>query len=237
MGPINVLGIITARGGSKRIPLKNLKFLNGVPLIAYTVKAALQSHCLERLIVSTDHEEIAEASRHLGAEVPFIRPSELASGSARSEEAILHAVQFCENQAGGRPIEIVVTIQPTTPFLQAEDIDSCVGMLRSDQSLDSVVTVTDVSTRPEWMYKEENGCLRNIMGEPFSGASQLLPELVVMNGGAYATRRRTLFEKRSLVGSRIRGHLMERIRSIDIDDDIDWKVAELFGRTLQQEDE
>ncbi|MFQ5913465.1 MAG: cytidylyltransferase domain-containing protein, partial [Nitrospinota bacterium] len=229
---VSVLGVITARGGSKRLPLKNLKELNGIPLIAYCVCAALESRCLERVVVSTDHEGIAETAKRYGAEVPFRRPAELAE-DVPSEWVTQHAVQFCEAQAGGKPIDIAVTIQPTTPFLTGKDIDACVEMLRADPSLDSVITVTEVTSRPEWMYyKGENGIMSAVMGGPFTGDSTTLQRLFLNNGAAFATRRATLFEQQALIGKRTQGHWMERIRSIDIDDEVDWMIAEMFGRSL-----
>lgn len=110
-----VLGVIHARGGSKRIPLKNIKILNGKPLIAYIISAALKAKTIDRLIVSTDHPDIIRISKEYGAEVPFIRPKDI-SEDVPSELVTQHAVNFIE-QEEGRQIEIAVTFQPTTPFL------------------------------------------------------------------------------------------------------------------------
>src|SRR2546430_6450748 len=115
-----ILGVIHARGGSKRIPLKNMKLLAGRPLISYLVEAAMESRLLDRLIVSTDHPEIGRIAREYGAEVPFVRPAELAEDVA-SELVTQHAVRFVEPQ--GHPAHIAITMQPTTPSCPAEGID------------------------------------------------------------------------------------------------------------------
>ena len=207
-----ILGVIHARGGSKRIPLKNMKLLAGRPLISYLVEAAMESRLLDRLIVSTDHPEIARIAREYGAEVPFVRPAELAE-------------------------EIALTMQPTTPFCSAEDIDACIRkMLETD--LDTVFTGCEVHERPEWMYRRDQSSEGRVI--PFTGRlvqgdagiSQRLPKLYIPNGAVWATRRAVLMEQGLITGPEAGIVVMSRERSVDIDEPIDFIVAEAIAAEL-----
>ena len=228
----NIIGVIHARGGSVRIPMKNTKLLNGKPLIAYMIKAAKGSKYLRRVIVSTDHPEIKQISLDSGAEVPFLRPEKL-STDCPSEWVTQHAVEFIENEENEK-IDIVVTMQPTTPFCQNEDIDSCINILKDSPNLNSVFTAMYVNERPEWMFKLKDGHTAElflgveIKGE--TGVYQSLPELVTVNGAAYATRRNTLFEEGVIISKKTGVHIMPHERSIDIDVPIDFDFAEFIAK-------
>ena len=229
-----ILGVIHARGGSKRIPLKNMKLLAGRPLISYLVEAAMESRLLDRLIVSTDHPEIARIAREYGAEVPFVRPAELAEDVA-SELVTQHAVRFVE--AEGYAVQIALTMQPTTPFCSAEDIDACIQkMLETD--LDTVFTGCEVHERPEWMYRRDQSSEGRVI--PFTGRlvqgdagiSQKLPKLYIPNGAVWATRRAVLMEQGLITGPKAGIVVMSRERSVDIDEPIDFIVAEAIAAEL-----
>ena len=229
MNPYAV-GIIHARGGSKRVPLKNLRPLGGKPLIAWVVEAACRSARLSRVIVSTDHDEIARAAEAHGAEVPFRRPADLAE-DVPSELVSQHAVRTLETD--GRRIDIAVTIQPTTPFVEAEHIDACVALV-AEADADMALTVSAVRERPEWMLRlGADGRL-----EPFTGrwwtaeeaVSQSLPRLFTPNGGVYATKRDVLMNDSLIVGRHSRAVEMTLEQSVDIDEPIDFLIAEAVLR-------
>lgn len=228
---MNVLGVVHARGGSKRIPLKNIKTLGGRPLIAHIIGAALAAETIDRLIVSTDHEGIAQASREAGAEVPFMRPADIAEDVA-SELVTQHAVRWVEEDEG-RPVDVVVTFQPTTPFCTAEDVDGCVRLV-TESDADSAMSVGAVHERPEWMLRlGEDGYSTNFLGMTIQGdvgISQTLPPLYIPNGGIWVTRRKVLFEQNVIVGPRNRVWVMPRERSVDIDDPIDFELAEFMAQ-------
>jgi CMP-N-acetylneuraminic acid synthetase len=225
----HTVAIIHARGGSKRIPLKNIKPLAGKPLISYMICAAKSAKYIDRVIVSTDHQVIARISREYGAEVPFIRPTDIAEDVA-SELVTQHAVRYLEDEED-YAVSIAVTMQPTTPFCTASDIDGAVQML-IESGADSVVSVYEVHERPEWMfYTGANGFAEKFIGSDMSGdigISQKLPRLYVPNGGIYATRRDVLFDENSIFGKRIKLWIMSRERSVDIDEPIDFEFAELL---------
>ena len=141
-----VLAIIPARGGSKRLPGKNIKDLNGKPLIAWTIDAALRSKYIDKSVVSTDDEIIAEISQKYGAEVPFIRPKELATDTASSIDVILHAINFYKTK--GEPFEYVILLQPTSPLRTTEDIDHAFEMLNEETK--AIVSVCETEHPPLW---------------------------------------------------------------------------------------
>ena len=150
-----IVAVITARGGSKGIPQKNLRTVLGKPLIAYSIEAALQAKTLTRTIVSTDDETIAQVSRQYGAEVPFLRPQHLATDTATSIAVLQHAVTYLAEQEGYLA-DIVVCLQPTSPLRSAEDIDQAVNLcLRS--GADSVVSLCQAKHHPFWMKKIVDG--------------------------------------------------------------------------------
>jgi CMP-N-acetylneuraminic acid synthetase len=232
----NIIGIIHARGGSKRIPLKNIKPLRGRPLITYMIRAALESRYLRRVIVSTDHPEIKRISLECGAEVPFTRPKDLAE-DCPSEWVTQHAVKFVEEQEGGQ-IDVAVTMQPTTPFCLGSDIDACVEMLLASEGFGSVFSAGMIVERPEWMYTlggEGNAVELFIKGEIKGerGISQSLPPMVMPNGAVYATRRETLFNEGVIISGRSAVHIMPPERSVDIDEPLDFIFAEFVAERIK----
>lgn len=220
------VGIIHARGGSKRVPLKNIKLLGDKPLIAWVVEAACQARTLSRVIVSTDHDGIAKVAENYGAEVPFRRPVELAE-DVPSELVTQHAVRYMEEK--GYSVDIALTLQPTTPFIRPQDIDACVEKLIATGA-DSVVTVSAVRERPEWMLRIGEGeRLEPFLGRWWSseeGISQNLPQLYVPNGGACATRREVLMGQNRIIGNDTRAVVMPLENSVDIDEMVDFAFAE-----------
>ncbi len=226
----NIIGVIHARGGSKRIPLKNIKPLGNKPLISYMIKAALGSKYLRRVIVSTDHPEIKRISLESGAEVPFVRPVEL-SEDCPSEWVTQHAVEFVEAQESQK-VDIVVTMQPTTPFCLSRDIDNCIEILLASRYLNSVFTAKTVHERPEWMFIVKDGDRAELFlgGEMKGerGVFQSLPKMIVPNGAVYATRRDSLFEEGVIISAKTGVHLMPPERSVDIDEPVDLLYAEFL---------
>lgn len=229
---LKIVGIIHARGGSKRIPLKNIKLLSGKPLIAYIINSALNSKKLNRVIVSTDHDEIAKVAIEYGAEVPFRRPPELAE-DVPSELVSQHAIDYLTKKENYNT-DIAVTLQPTTPFCLPEDIDACIDKL-IETDADSVITVREIRERPEWMYRLEDDrtfSLTGVLIQGEMGVSQNLPKLFIPNGGVYATKVNVLMEQNLIIGRDNRAVVMPLERSIDIDEPLDFVLAEIVAKEL-----
>ena len=224
---MRVLGIITARGGSKGVPRKNVKLLNGKPLIGYTVESALDSKRLSRVVVSTEDTEIADIAKELGADVPFLRPRELAADTTPTLPVVLHAVETLERM--GDTYDAVCLLQPTNPFRRSIDIDACIELL-DESGADSVVSVLPVpdSFNPNWVYwQSSDGTLKLSTGaaEPIP-RRQDLPRAYHREGSIYLTRREVLITHANLYGTTIRGYEVDPAFSVNIDTPEDWELAE-----------
>jgi len=223
-----ILAVITARGGSKGIPQKNIRALLDKPLIAYSIQAALQSRTLTKIIVSTDDETIADVSKQYGADVPFLRPKHLASDTATSLSVLQHAVRYLEEKENF-PANIIVCLQPTSPLRSAEDIDQAVTLCLSSGA-DSVVSLCQVEHHPYWMKKVVAGSVYPLMeiDDEKYPRRQDLPPVYQLNGAIYVTRRKVLLEEERLLGKHTLAYIMPQERSIDIDTPLDLKLAELI---------
>lgn len=224
----NILGIIPARGGSKSIPKKNLYPLIGKPLISYTIEAAKKAKLLTRFIVSTDCEEIARVAKRYGAEVPYIRPKELATDTALSVDVVKHAVIELENQGHIR-YDYIVLLQPTTPLRLPEYIDGAITKL-IETGCDTVITMVDVgANHPARMYRIEDDRLVTIMDEGVSmRPRQELPPVYIRSGDVYACKRNIPFEKGSLIGDDCRAIVISPERAVNIDSMQDMVLAEYY---------
>lgn len=204
-----ILGIIPARGGSKRLPGKNIRPFLGKPLIARTIEAGMRSRYIDRLVVSTDDRKIAEVSRRYGADVPFMRPKRLATDKASSIDVILHAVSHLEKD--GDEYEAVVLLQPTSPLRDSRDINNVIKMLFG-KNADAVVSVCPFEYTPGW----------NVV---VSGGDRLR-----VNGAVYAALTDTLKSKQSFYGTRTFAYKMPKSRSVDIDYIEDFNLAQAIAK-------
>lgn len=229
-GPGRVLGIIPARGGSKGVPRKNVRPVCGKPLIAYSIEAALAARdVLDRLIVSTDDEEIAAVAARYGAEVPFRRPAELAGDRVAMAPVLQHAVRFAEEQEGAR-YAWVCLLQPTEPFRTAADIRAALALGRAG-GCDSVISVVQVfAVHPMLMKRIDNGqLLPYCVAEPEGTRRQdYSPPAYMRNGAIYLTRRDVLIERGSIWGDVIRPFVMPPERSVGVDSELDMRMVELL---------
>lgn len=231
---MEVLAIIQARGGSKSVPRKNIKLFAGKPLLAWTIEAAKQAGSVTRVIVSTEDEEIASIARQYGAEVPFMRPLELASDQAKSIGLLIHALEWLKENEGYEP-DLVVQLKPTNPLRRSEHIDSAVGKFIANPGYDSLMTVTRSPAHPLKTWAFHGDEIKPFVSEEVSGIReatkqprQSLPEAYVQNSCVYVIHPKTILEKRSSMGDRVLGMELPREDSINIDDMLDLDIAELI---------
>jgi len=224
---MKVLGIVTARGGSKGIPRKNLALLAGRPLLAYTADAALASRHINRVVLSTEDLEIAEVGRRLGLDVPFMRPEELARDDTPSLPVLQDVVRRLE--AEGESYDAVFTLQPTSPLRRSDDIDGAIELLEATGA-DSVVSFVDIGGHhPARMkYISEDG---RAIDPPFVEARegqrrQELAKLYLREGSIYVTQMPVLMEQNSIRGKDCRAWIIPRERACDIDEPFDLFLAE-----------
>jgi CMP-N,N'-diacetyllegionaminic acid synthase len=229
---VKVLGVITARGGSKGLPGKNLKVLAGKPLIAYTVEAAGDSGAFDRLILSTDADDIAAAGRALGCDVPFLRPADLARDDTPHLPVLQHAVRWLGEHEQYTP-DAVMILQPTSPFRRPAHIRESIALL--DRSgADSVVSVSEVPAHynPMRTLRLDDRGMASLFvtGQPVRrriNRRQDIPTAWTMNGAVYLFRTPLLFASEpSLYGDRTAAYVMSPADGISIDSRDDWSDAE-----------
>jgi N-acylneuraminate cytidylyltransferase/CMP-N,N'-diacetyllegionaminic acid synthase len=228
----NCLAIIPARGGSKGIPGKNILPLLGKPLIAYTIDAARKASLIGRVLVSTDDPEIAAIATQFGAEVPFLRPPELARDETPTLPVLQHLLTQLKLSENYEP-EIIVLLQPTSPLRRAGDIDRAVTLLQQTGA-DSAVSLCAAEHSPYWMNRlKGDRVLPFLENVPNYARRQDLPPVYRINGAVYATRRRILMEQNRLLGEDTRGMVMDAESSVDIDTLLDLKIAMLILQERQ----
>jgi len=227
---MSILAIVPARGGSKTVSRKNVRLLGGHPLVAYSIAAGLQARQVERVLVSTDDEEIAQIARRYGAEVPFLRPEALAQDDTPDLPVFQHALQWLEQEEGYRP-EIVVQLRPTSPLRPPECVDRGIDILRAHPEADSVRAVVVSGQNPYKMWRiSPDGrlvpLLKDADGEAYNTPRQLLPPTYWQTGHLDVVRTATLREKNSMTGDIVFSLLMEPVYAIDIDGPLDHDRAE-----------
>lgn len=216
--------LITARGGSKRLKNKNILDLGGKPLIAWTVEAALGAGSVDQVLISTDDEDIAQVARQAGAQVPFMRPAELAGDTSSHLDVIRHAISHIRLSAPD--VSHLVLLQPTSPFRSSQDIDAIVG-LALEADVDCAVSVCEVGDHPALMYRVgEGGALESYL--PQTGAyvrTQDMEPLVSLNGALYVFNIERLMQRDRLLCPHPLAYTMPTLRSLDIDTEEDLLLA------------
>lgn len=219
-----VLALIPARGGSKRLPRKNVLDLAGKPLIAWTIDAAKKSQYVDRIIVSTDDAEIATISKNYGAMVPFMRPDYLASDTASSNDVILHALQALNEY-----YDLIVVLQPTSPLRNHSHIDHSLEML-IENNAEGIVSVTPCEHSPLWSnILPDDGCMDNFLNEYSNLRSQDLPQYFRLNGALYSFTSESLLQNSGVVYSKhVYAYVISGEHSVDIDSQLDFDFAEFL---------
>lgn len=228
---MRIVGIITARGGSKGIPRKNIANLAGRPLLAYTAEAALAAPSLARVILSTDDVEIMNVGRACGLEVPWLRPPELSRDDTPSIPVVQHAAKWLLDE--GETFDAVLLLQPTNPLRTTADIEGAAAMLERTGA-DSVISFVDVGEKHPARMKsiDAQGRVGNPpFAEQFEGQRrQDLPKLYLRDGSIYLTRTEVLLNQNSLQGKDCRAWIMPSERSCAIDTPFDLLLAEFLMR-------
>ena len=233
-----ILCTICARGGSKGVPNKNFRELCGRPLIVHTIEQAFLSPSIDRVVVSTDSREIAEIAKGAGAEVPFMRPAELATDKAPKLPVIQHAVNHCI-EAWGAPPELVVDLDPTSPLRTVEDIEGCIQLIRDDPRCESVITGYRSNKNPYFNMVElmpTGYAALSKQGGAGIGRRQDAPVVYAMNASIYVWRTATLFSREQVISGAVMLYEMPEERSIDIDSEVDFKLVELLIAQREQHD-
>jgi len=225
-----ILAIIPARGGSKRIPRKNIKMLAGKPLIAWTIEAALATSALTRVIVSTDDDEICQIALQWKADVPFIRPPELSTDNAKSIDVVFHLLERLQKIENFSP-DYILLLQPTSPLRSSADIQAAINLLQSKSDADAVVSVCPVLHPVSWLrHVDSDGRLFPLEGTNVVSRRQDAKLLYQLNGSLYLIKTSSLYKERTFTPEKTFAYIMAPEYSIDIDTPGDFYLAELVLR-------
>lgn len=222
-----MLAIIPARGGSKGVPGKNIKTLNGKPLIAYTIEAAKKALLIDRIAVSTDNRGIADVAKRYGAEVPFLRPAHLAEDTSKAQDVYIHAVEYMRDEEGIDITKFMVLL-PTAPFRNEKHIDEAVKRFKESKA-DTLISIRKVETPASWMLnKDEKDRIVNCGFDKESSSGNRQGNIVhyVPNGAIYILDYKLLKTKLTYYSNNTIGYEMSQADSIDIDNIDDFEYAE-----------
>ncbi|MBT1062889.1 acylneuraminate cytidylyltransferase family protein [Bowmanella sp. Y26] len=222
----SIMALVPARGGSKRLPNKNILDFNGCPLIARSIYAAQKSKYIDSIVVSTDDLAIAKIASECGADVPFSRPEQLATDSSTSNDVILHMLASVDQKP-----DILMLLQPTSPLRRTIDIDKCIELL-FEKSADGIVSVTECEHPPIWTnFLPDDGCMENFVRQEQLKASQKFPTYYRLNGAIYCFKSDYLLKNKGIhYGKKVYAYLMEREHSVDIDVQHDFDYALYLDR-------
>ncbi len=227
------IAIIPARGGSKRIPRKNIKFFNGKPMMAYSIEAAQKSEIFDRIIVSTDDEEIAAVAVSLGAEVPFLRPTHLADDYTATVPVIKHAIEYLSSS--GVSLEFICCIYATAPFLQAADLREGLEKIKNSDC-DYCLSVTSYPYPIQRSLRiNDSKRIEMINPENYSLRSQDLEETYHDAGQFYFGRNKAWLQQNPILGNSSIPIVIPRYRVQDIDTEEDWKQAEMMYEIVKKD--
>lgn len=222
-----ILALIPARGGSKGIQKKNIKLLFGKPLIAWTIDQAKKSEYLNKIIVTTEDEEIGEISRSWGAEI-IKRPKELAKDESPTIDAIFHALEVLKSE-NYNP-DIIILLQPTSPLRTTKDIDNAMELFLNT-NCESVVSVCELKHSPYWCFEIEKGYLKSLFGDEYlRRRRQDLENVYMPNGAMYISTPENLRKYKGFYCLRTIPYIMPPERGIDIDNEVDFMLAELLTK-------
>jgi len=232
-----VVGFIFARGGSQGVPGKNIRLLAGKPLVAYAIETAFQSQFIDRVVVSTDDEKIAQVAQDFGAEVPFVRPKELAQNNSPEWLAWQHAIRTLKEQDNSLALDVFVSIPPTAPLRATEDVDNAIQtFLESDA--DIVITAKKAGRHPSFnmITLDELNCAKLVM--PLDTQiirRQDAPPVYDMTTVVYVASPKFIMESKAFFEGRVKAVIIPEERALDIDTELDFKFAEfLIANRMQR---
>lgn len=224
------LAIIPARSGSKGLKDKNIKELNGKPLIAYTIGAAIESNVFDNIIVSTDSKVYEDIAKKCGAEVPFLRPDYLSTDEATTNDVVEYTIKELEKV--GKNYDYFMILQPTSPLRKSEDILGAVKLL-FEKNANSVVSVCEAEHSPLYMNTlDESLAMDDFLSKDIKTRRQELPKYYRLNGAIYICKISNFLKYKNFYGEKSHAYIMDKKRSIDIDDELDFILADYLMKIV-----
>jgi CMP-N,N'-diacetyllegionaminic acid synthase len=229
-----IIALIPARGGSKGLPGKNTRPLLGKPLIAWTIEQAKACKFIDRIVVTTDDRDIAKTSEQYNAEVPFLRPAELATDQASTIDTVLHALSFFEKE--GNFYDSLILLEPTSPLRDVSDIENGLRELYSNNEAESIVGVSKVvSAHPSFLLKTKNGFIRSYLDTEFpSMRRQEITDFFFPEGSFYAAYCRSLIERKSFYHKQTLAYILPKYKAYEIDELDDFIIVEALLKAKNQ---
>lgn len=229
---MKILWLITARSGSKSVPNKNIRILNGIPLLAYRIQSALKSNFPNAVWISTDSIEYARIANDYGAHVPFLRPARLAQDSSTSVDVILHAMQFAE--ANLLNFDYIGLLEPTSPFVTEKDLNEAIKKLSETEDADAIVAVKE--SRPHPIFIQDDANYLHTVAKNISGLSNLgrqeFKKQITPSGGFYIAKWNAFLTQKSFYTDKTLTYLVDDISGLEIDEPIDFLFAEFISTHL-----
>ena len=231
---LKIMALIPARAGSKRVKNKNIRDLGGIPLIGYKIRVALESKYINKIILSTDSEEIRAVAQSFGIRVPFLRPGEISGDNSTELEFHQHALKWLSENENYVPY-LIVNLYPTSPFVSSKTIDMAIKKIIENSDYDSLRSVVKCSEHPYKMWIEKDG---NYL-EPFIKSEDdnthtlsyhLLPKVYIQNACIYITKPETINKYKTTIGKKVLSFKMDKIESFDINTELDFMIADMMVR-------
>lgn len=227
----SILAIIPARGGSKGLLRKNIRPIAGKPLIAWTIEEAKKSKYIDRLILSSEDDEIIETAKKYGCEVPFVRPEELAQDTSPSIDIVLHAIENLQTN-----YDYICLLQPTSPLRNVKDIDGCIEMCVNKKA-PSCASISEVKKHPHFMFTiGKNGFMEPIFKQFGAIRRQDLPKYYNINGAVYVNEISNILKTKQFINKKTLGYIMDSENSMDIDTEMDLSFCEFIKHKIQKKD-
>lgn len=225
-----IIAIIPARSGSKGLRNKNIKEMNGKPLISYTIEAAIKSNIFDDIIVSTDSQEYADIAKKSGANVPFLRPNNISRDMSSTNQVIEYTLEQLKGE--GKYYDYFMILQPTSPLRSYQDIQKSIKLL-FDKKGTSVISVCE-SEHPSKLMNtlDDTLCMSNFLAKENNKRRQELPKEYRLNGAIYLCEVENFFKTKSFYVGKSYAYIMKKVNSIDIDDELDFKIAEVLIQTI-----
>jgi N-acylneuraminate cytidylyltransferase/CMP-N,N'-diacetyllegionaminic acid synthase len=226
MKKLEICAIILARGGSKRLPGKNVIKLAGKPLIAYTIEAAKKSKYITRIICSTDSKQIASEAKKFGADIPFIRPNHLSEDETPTMDSLIHVVKYLKKQER-YVADIVVLLQPTSPLRLSKHIDEAIQMFGNEEAK-SLISVREVKMNLRTVINGKLVQLKDLESTIFKKNKEIERGLYCANGAIYISMTKNLLREKTFSTDNTIPYVMDDVSSIDIDNEFDYNLAEVY---------
>ena len=225
-----IICIIPARSGSSGLKNKNIKIINGKPLLYWPIKAAKKSKIIDEIVVTTDSKKIQKKAINLGANAPFLRPKKISQNSSKISDAIVHVINFYKKRVN-KKFDYLILLEPTSPLTETKDIDKTLKILIKNNNLDSLVTVTqNITSHPSFNFKIKNKKLKKISNDSPDKNRQNISKMYYLSGNLYISKTDFYLKKRSFIGLNTYGFILDKWKASEIDDMVDFLKTQIIMR-------